>query len=159
MEKREKATFGAGCFWGVEETFRTKKGVVDTKVGYSGGHLDHPTYKDVCSDKTGHVEVVQVTFDPAQITYEELLKIFWDGHNPMTLNRQGPDVGSQYRSVVFYHNDTQKQVAQEMKDDLGKSGRYPSKIITAIEPAKTFYPAEEYHQQYLYKRGMGSCHL
>ena len=157
--KIKLATFGAGCFWGLEETFRTLKGVVKTEVGYSGGHLENPTYKDVCTDKTGHAEVLQITFDPAQIKYDELLNIFWGCHNPMTKNRQGPDIGSQYRSVIFYHSEEQKKLAQEFKKRLESSGRYPAPIVTLIEPAKEFYLAEDYHQQYLHKRGLGSCHL
>jgi peptide-methionine (S)-S-oxide reductase len=153
------ATFGAGCFWGVEESFRTLKGVLKTEVGYSGGHLDNPTYKDVCTDQTGHAEVVQVTFNPDEISYEFLLNIFWSSHNPTTLNRQGPDVGAQYRSVIFYHNDQQRISAEQSKKSLQESGQYRSKIVTQIEPAQKFYPAEDYHQQYLHKRGLGSCHL
>ena len=158
-QRIETATFGAGCFWGVQEAYRTLKGVVKTEVGYSGGHLENPTYNDVCTDKTGHAEVVQITFDPAQVSYEQLLSIFWDNHNPTTLNRQGPDVGAQYRSVIFYHTEGQQRIAEQSKEGLTKSGRYRSKIVTCLEPAKIFYPAEDYHQQYLHKRGLGSCHL
>jgi peptide-methionine (S)-S-oxide reductase len=158
-KKLELATFGAGCFWGVEETFRTLKGVIKTEVGYSGGHTKNPTYKDICTDKTGHAEVLQVTFDPAQVSYEKLLDIFWSCHNPTTLNRQGPDMGTQYRSVIYYHSPEQKRMAEASKEVLDKSGKYKSKIVTQIEPAKEFYSAEDYHQQYLHKRGLGSCHL
>jgi len=153
----EKATFGAGCFWGVEETFRKLKGVTDTAVGYAGGAKDNPTYEDVCTDETGHAEVVQVEFDPAKISYRELLDVFWANHNPTTLNRQGPDVGTQYRSVIFYHSPEQKAAAEESKNALAKSGRFKREIVTQIEPAPKFFPAEEYHQRYLEKRGLSHC--
>jgi peptide-methionine (S)-S-oxide reductase len=153
----EKATFGAGCFWGVEETFRNLKGVVSTAVGYAGGTTEKPTYEDVCSDETGHAEVVQVEFDPAQISYQQLLDVFWSNHNPTTLNRQGPDVGTQYRSVIFYHSPEQKAVAEQSRENLQKSGRFPRPIVTQIEPAPTFWRAEDYHQQYLRKRGKTHC--
>jgi peptide-methionine (S)-S-oxide reductase len=153
----EKATFGAGCFWGVEETFRKLKGVTDTAVGYAGGNKDNPTYEDVCTDETGHAEVVQVEFDPAQISYRELLDVFWANHNPTTLNRQGPDVGSQYRSVILYHSPEQKAAAEESKNALAKSGRFKREIVTQIEPAPKFFRAEEYHQRYLEKRGLSHC--
>jgi len=159
QKKIETATFGAGCFWGVEETFRQEKGVKSTAVGYSGGIFKNPTYQDVCTGKTGHAEVVQLTFDPDEISYEKLLEIFWDCHNPMTLNRQGPDVGTQYRSVIFCHTPQQEKIAQKSKETSDKSGKYPQKIVTEIKPAATFYIAEEYHQQYLHKRGMGSPSL
>ena len=155
----EKATFGAGCFWGVEEAFRQLKGVLSTAVGYSGGDLQNPTYKDVCTDSTGHAEVVQVEFDPRQIPYERLLEVFWNSHNPTTLNRQGPDIGTQYRSAIFYHNPEQEKAAKASKEKLAKSGKYKSAIVTEIGPAETFWKAEEYHQQYLAKRGLGSCHF
>lgn len=154
-----KATFGAGCFWGVEETFRTTDGVTATRVGYMGGHSDHPTYEQVCRDNTGHVEVVQVEFDPAKIDYGILVDIFFNNHNPTELNRQGPDVGSQYRSVIFFEDDEQRQVADERTEALKASGRFKRPIVTAIEPAKSFWEAEEYHQQYLKKRGLTSCHI
>ena len=154
---QEKATFGAGCFWGVEETFRTLPGVISTAVGYAGGSKDHPTYEDVCTDKTGHAEVVQVEFDPAQIAYQKLLDVFWSNHNPMTLNRQGPDVGAQYRSVVFYHSPEQKSQAEATKKALDQSGKFPRPIVTQIEAAPQFWPAEEYHQKYLQKRGQTHC--
>ncbi len=155
---RETATFAAGCFWGVEELFRHLKGVKNTVVGYTGGHTKNPTYKDVCSDKTGHAEAVQVAYDPEEISYEELLKIFWEGHDPTTPNRQGPDVGSQYRSVIFYSTPNQKMAAERSKKELEKSDKYKSAIVTEIIPAPTFYPAEEYHQQYFEKTG-GACAL
>ncbi len=155
--EQEKATFGAGCFWGVEETFRKTPGVIDTKVGYTGGTLKNPTYKDVCSDTTGHAEAVEVTFDPKKVSYDKLLKIFWENHNPTTMNRQGPDVGTQYRSVIFYHDDEQKKEAEQSKDELGKSGKFHNPVVTQIVPATEFYVAEEYHQRYLEKRGLESC--
>jgi peptide-methionine (S)-S-oxide reductase len=153
----EKATFGAGCFWGVEETFRRLKGVTSTAVGYAGGTKDNPTYEDVCSDETGHAEVVQLEFDPTQIGYDQLLDVFWSSHNPTTLNRQGPDVGTQYRSVVFYHSSHQKEAAEAGKAKLEQSGRFNRPIVTAIEPAPAFWRAEEYHQRYLEKRGRSHC--
>ncbi|WP_417465121.1 peptide-methionine (S)-S-oxide reductase MsrA [Kordiimonas sp.] len=153
------ATFGAGCFWGVEETFRTTEGVLSTAVGYMGGSKENPTYQEVCTDKTGHAEVVQVEYDPTQVGYDALVDIFFDNHNPTELNRQGPDVGTQYRSVVFYEDDAQKEVAARKKDELAASGRFKRDIVTLIEPVQTFWPAEEYHQQYLLKRGMTSCHI
>ncbi|MFC7442244.1 peptide-methionine (S)-S-oxide reductase MsrA [Laceyella putida] len=153
------ATFGAGCFWGVEETFRKLPGVLNTVVGYMGGTKENPTYEEVCTDKTGHAEVVQVEFDPAEIRYEELLDVFWNNHNPTTLNRQGPDVGTQYRSVIFYHDEEQKRIAEASKQQMDQSGRWKNPIVTQVEPASTFWRAEEYHQRYLQKRGMDSCHL
>lgn len=148
----EKATFGAGCFWGVEERFRRLKGVISTTVGYSGGDFPNPTYKDVCSGKTGHAEVVQVEYDPSIISYEDLLEVFWKIHNPTTLNRQGPDIGEQYRSAVFYHNDEQKKKAEELKQKLDDSGIFKKPIVTEIKPIKKFYRAEEYHQKYIQKK-------
>lgn len=153
----EKATFGAGCFWGVEETFRNLKGVTATAVGYAGGAKDNPTYEDVCTDETGHAEVVEVEFDPAQIGYEQLLDVFWANHNPTTLNRQGPDVGTQYRSVVLYHSPEQKAAAEAAREKIDKSGRFPRPIVTHIEPAPKFWRGEEYHQRYLQKRGQSHC--
>ncbi len=147
----EKATFGAGCFWGVEARFRKIKGVIEAVVGYSGGKTKNPTYKDVCTDKTGHAEVVQVTYDPSIVSYEELLEVFWNIHNPTTLNRQGWDIGTQYRSVVFYHSEEQKERALKLKEKLDKSGRYKKPIVTEITPASEFYKAEEYHQRYYEK--------
>ena len=153
----EKATFGAGCFWHVEEAFRQLKGVLSTTVGYSGGTMKNPTYEDVCTDKTGHAEVVEITFDPQKISYNELLKVFWDIHDPTTKNRQGPDVGTQYRSVIFYHSSEQKAMAERSKKDLEQSKKYRKKIVTEITEAPTFYPAEEYHQHYLEKHGLAAC--
>lgn len=154
-----KATFGAGCFWGVEATFRKAPGVVDVAVGYSGGHKERPSYKEVCTDRTGHAEVVEVTYDPERISYDRLLKIFFAMHDPTQVNRQGPDVGSQYRSVVFYHSGEQKAAAEAMKAALGKSGKFRRPIATHIEPAQTFWRAEDYHQRYLEKNGLDNCHL
>jgi peptide-methionine (S)-S-oxide reductase len=156
---RELATFGAGCFWGVEVTFRNTPGVKDAIVGYLGGTLSNPTYKDVCTGRTGHAEVVQVEYDPAEVTYDKLLDVFWENHDPTTLNRQGPDVGTQYRSAVFYHSAEQKRLAEESKKQLEASGRFRRPIVTEITEASTFYPAEDYHQRYLEKRGLASCHI
>jgi peptide-methionine (S)-S-oxide reductase len=153
----EKATFGAGCFWGVETTFRNIGGVTDAAVGYAGGKTENPTYEDVCTDETGHAEVVQVEFDPALVSYEKLLDVFWSNHNPTTLNRQGPDVGTQYRSVIFYHSPEQRAIAESSKAALDKSGKFRSPVVTQIEPAPKFYRAEEYHQRYLEKRGQSHC--
>jgi peptide-methionine (S)-S-oxide reductase len=153
------ATFGAGCFWGVEAAFRKLKGVKDTTVGYSGGHTPDPTYEQVCSDRTGHAEVVRVEFDPAQISYDQLLEAFFANHDPTTLNRQGPDFGSQYRSVIFYHGEQQRAAAQAAKERLQQSGAYSRPVVTAIEPAREFYRAEEYHQNYVQKHGGASCHI
>jgi peptide-methionine (S)-S-oxide reductase len=155
----ELATFGAGCFWGVEATFRNVKGVKDVSVGYLGGTTPNPTYKDVCTGRTGHAEVVQVVFDPAEVAYEKLLDVFWDNHNPTTLNRQGPDVGTQYRSAIFCHSDEQKKIAEESKEKLTAAGKFSRPIVTEITPASTFYKAEDYHQRYLEKRGLASCHI
>jgi peptide-methionine (S)-S-oxide reductase len=155
---RELATFAAGCFWGVEETFRTTPGVIDTKVGYMGGTVKDPTYQDVCTDETGHAEVVQVTFDPEKISYEQLLEIFWNCHNPTTKNVQGPDVGSQYRSAIFTHSSEQETKAMNSISALNRAKKFARPIVTEVMPAATFYPAEDYHQQYLIKRGIGSCH-
>src|SRR5579885_1930629 len=159
-EKRlEKALFGAGCFWGVEATYRQVEGVVATAVGYAGGTLDNPTYRDVCTDRTGHAEVVEVTYDPARVSYEDLLNVFWENHDPTQLNRQGPDIGTQYRSVIFFHTPEQQAAAVASKEQRERSGRYKKPIVTEIAPAPTFYMAEDYHQQYLEKRGLSSCHL
>lgn len=156
----EIATFGAGCFWGVEETFLKTKGVISTAVGFMGGNVENPSYEDVCSKNTNHAEVVQVTYDPSVVSYEELLTIFWENHNPTTLNRQGPDVGSQYRSVVFFHTPEQEVAARASKEKMQASGKWGGKtIVTQVVPAMPFYKAEEYHQQYLRKRGLDSCHL
>ncbi len=150
----EKATFGAGCFWGVEAAFRKIEGVASTTVGYAGGSFKDPTYKDVCSGKTGHAEVVQVEFDPSKVSYEELLRVFWNIHDPTTLNRQGPDIGTQYRSAVFFHNPEQEAAATASKQKLQSSGRYQNSIVTEITPALEFYRAEDYHQQYFEKCGI-----
>ncbi len=155
----EQAIFGAGCFWGVEAAFRQVQGVVETEVGYSGGRTKNPTYKQVCTGKTGHAEVVRVVFDPAKVSYEQLLDVFWDCHDPTQLNRQGPDIGSQYRSAIFYLDEEQRLAAEESKRARAQSGRYPRKIVTQIAPAGPFYRAEEYHQQYLEKRGKASCRI
>ncbi|HEX4441657.1 MAG TPA: peptide-methionine (S)-S-oxide reductase MsrA [Thermoanaerobaculia bacterium] len=155
----EKATFGAGCFWGVEEEFRKIEGVRDAAVGYSGGTLENPTYRDVCSDRTGHAEVVEVDFDPSVVSYDRLLDVFWNAHDPTQINRQGPDVGTQYRSVIFTHSPEQVKAAIASRDRLDQSGRFRRPIATQIEPAGTFWRAEDYHQQYLAKRGLGSCHV
>ncbi len=152
-----QATFGAGCFWGVEAAFRAVPGVTATSVGYAGGHLANPTYEDVCTDQTGHAEVVQVEYDPAKVSYERLLEVFWSAHDPTQLDRQGPDVGAQYRSVIFYHDDEQKAEAEESKARFQSLGRFRRPIVTQIVPATPFFRAEEYHQQYLKKRGAESC--
>ncbi len=154
----QKATFGAGCFWGVEAEFRQlPTGIVSTAVGYEGGTMKNPTYRDVCSNRTGHAEVLEVEYDSEKILYEDLLKLFWENHDPTTLNRQGPDVGTQYRSVIFYHTPEQQAAALASKEKLEKSGRYRRPIVTQIVPAETFYRAEDYHQQYLEKRGLSTC--
>ncbi|CAN5255597.1 MAG: peptide-methionine (S)-S-oxide reductase MsrA [Euzebyales bacterium] len=155
----EKATFGAGCFWGVEVAFRNVAGVTDVAVGYAGGSVDHPTYEQVCSDRTGHAEVVEVTFDPAKVSYTELLDVFWASHDPTQLNRQGPDVGSQYRSAIFVHDDAKREAAEKSKAAEDASGRHRRPIVTTIEDAPTFWRAEEYHQQYLPKRGLATCRI
>jgi len=153
----EKATFGAGCFWHVEEAFRHLKGVTATTAGYMGGTLKNPTYEDVCTDKTGHAEVVEILYHPETISYEELVNVFWDIHDPTTKNRQGPDVGTQYRSAIFYHTVEQKAIAEASKKNLEQSTKYKKKIVTEITKATAFYPAEEYHQQYLAKHGLAAC--
>ncbi|HTS76509.1 MAG TPA: peptide-methionine (S)-S-oxide reductase MsrA [Bryobacteraceae bacterium] len=153
----EKATFGAGCFWGVEETFRRLAGVKETQVGYTGGARKNPTYEDVCTDRTGHAEAVEVTFDPAVISYHDLLNVFWDNHDPTTKNRQGPDVGTQYRSAIFFHSPEQEAEARRSRDEAQK--RFKRPIVTEIVAASDFWRAEEYHQQYLEKRGLSHCHL
>ena len=155
--KTEKATFGAGCFWGVEADFRQIKGVKSTRVGYAGGHTQNPTYRDVCSHTTGHAEVVEVTYDPTRVSYDDLLTVFWENHDPTQLNRQGPDVGDQYRTVIFYHSPEQEAAARASKEKLAASGKFRRPIVTLIEPAPTFYEAEDYHQQYLEKRGLSTC--
>ena len=153
----DKATFGAGCFWGVEALFRSTDGVIDTAVGYMGGTTEDPTYKDVCTNQTGHVEVVEITFDPARVSYETLLGLFWNNHNPTTRNRQGPDYGTQYRSVIFVHSPDQETAARGSLERHQTQLTRP--IVTEITPATTFYRAEEYHQRYLEKRGLTSCHV
>ncbi len=152
----ETATFGAGCFWGVEAAFRRLEGVVDTEVGYSGGHTENPTYEDVCSHTTGHAEVVRVTFDPSRVSYRDLVGHFWKIHDPTQVNRQGPDIGDQYRSVIFYHSEEQRRVAEQSKAALEASGRLRKPVATKIEPAKPFWRAEEYHQRYYEKRGISA---
>jgi peptide-methionine (S)-S-oxide reductase len=153
-----KATFGAGCFWGVESAFREVKGVSDVAVGYMGGALENPSYKDVCTDRTGHAEVVQVDFDPAQVSYEQLVRVFFEIHDPTTLNRQGPDRGTQYRSVIFFHDAEQEAAARKVMEELERSGHFPRKIVTQIAPATEFWRGEEYHQRYFEKHGIPSCH-
>jgi peptide-methionine (S)-S-oxide reductase len=154
-----KATFAAGCFWGVEATFRQLPGVSSTRVGYTGGSTSNPTYKDVCTDRTGHAEAVEVEYDPATLSYEKLLEIFWENHDPTQLNRQGPDYGSQYRSGIFFHTPEQEAEAKASKEKLEQAHRYSRPIVTQIIPATTFFEAEDYHQQYLEKRGLASCHI
>jgi len=155
----EIATFGASCFWGVESAFQQVRGVIDTAAGYSGGDTPNPTYKDVCTDETGHAEVVQVTFDPAKVSYEQLLDVFWKVHDPTQLNRQGPDFGTQYRTAIFTHSPEQEAIAKKSRAALEASGKLKRPIATEITPASTFYRAEEYHQKYLQKRGAASCHF
>ncbi|MBW8873431.1 MAG: peptide-methionine (S)-S-oxide reductase MsrA [Acidobacteria bacterium] len=153
------AMFGAGCFWGVETAFRRVNGVKSTAVGYAGGHVKNPTYHDVCTDTTGHAEVVRVEYDPAVTSYDDLLNVFWENHDPTALNRQGPDVGRQYRSAIFFESPDQEAAARASKERLEKSGRFKRPIVTQIEPAADFWRAEEYHQQYLEKRGLATCHI
>ena len=155
----KKATFGAGCFWGVEDAFRKVPGVTDTAVGYSGGTTSNPTYRQVCSHKTGHAEVTEVTYDPEKVSYEELLDVFWNVHNPTQLNRQGPDIGDNYRSVIFFHDEDQQKAAVASKERLEEAKRYRKPIVTQIEPAQTFWRAEEYHQQYHEKGGWSACRI
>ena len=155
----EKATYGAGCFWGVEAAFRQVPGVIDTAVGYSGGTMENPTYRDVCTDKTGHAEVVQVRYDPAKVSYDQLLDVFWKAHDPTQVNRQGPDYGTQYRTAIFFHTPEQEAAAKASKQRLEKSGKFSRPIATEITPAGTFYKAEDYHQRYLEKRGLAQCHI
>jgi peptide-methionine (S)-S-oxide reductase len=153
----EKATFGAGCFWGVESFFRQVPGVADAVCGFEGGHLDHPSYQDVCSDKTGHAEVVEITYDPAKVSYGALVDVFFANHDPTTLNRQGPDAGTQYRSVIFFHSPEQERVAREKT--AAAAGKFKRPVVTAVEPATTFWKAEDYHQRYFEKNGLPSCHV
>jgi peptide-methionine (S)-S-oxide reductase len=155
----EIGTFGAGCFWGIEAAFRRVPGVLDAVVGYSGGRTANPTYKDVCTDETGHAEVVQVTYDPARLSYEQLLNAFWEMHDPTQVNRQGPDFGKQYRSAIFFHSAEQEATAKKSKAALDASGKFRRPIATEITAVSPFYRAEEYHQRYLEKRGAASCHI
>ncbi len=154
----QKATFAAGCFWGVEVTFRQVEGVISAQVGYTGGTLQDPTYQDVCGGTTGHAEAVEVDYDPDLVSYEDLLDVFWNNHDPTTRNRQGPDIGSQYRSAIFFHSPEQEAAALASKQSLDASGRFRNPIATEITPASQFYRAEEYHQEYLVKRGLAHCH-
>jgi len=146
-----KATFAAGCFWHVEDLFDKLKGVKSTKVGYTGGKLSNPTYEEVCTDRTGHAEAVEVEYNPDEISYDELLAVFWNNHNPTSLNRQGPDIGIQYRSSIFFHDESQKKIAEKSKEKLDSSGKFSEKIVTEIVPSPEFYKAEEYHQKYFQK--------
>ena len=155
----KKATFAAGCFWGVEATFMKVKGVVQTEVGYMGGHTESPTYRDVCTDRTGHAEVVQVTYDDSAVSYEQLLDVFWMSHDPTQKNRQGPDVGTQYRTAVFCHDEEQRSTAERSKMTNDASGRFKRPIATLVEKAGPFWRAEEYHQKYLHKKGLDTCHI
>lgn len=159
MTQSSKATFAAGCFWGVEAAFRQVPGVLSTAVGYSGGRMANPTYEDVCGGDTGHAEVVEVEFDPARVSYDDLLNVFWENHDPTTLNRQGPDIGEQYRSAIFFHDADQERTARASKDRLAQSGRYRRPVVTEITPASQFWRAEDYHQQYLEKRGLATCKI
>jgi len=154
-----KATFAEGCFWGVEDTFRQVKGVKDVMVGYTGGHTKNPTYKEVCTDRTGHAEAVEIEYDPSQVSYRELLAVFFQSHDPTQLNRQGPDYGAQYRSAIFFHDAEQEAAARDAKEALEKAGVFKRPIVTQIAPAQEFYRAEEYHQRYFEKNGIRSCHL
>jgi peptide-methionine (S)-S-oxide reductase len=154
----QRATFAAGCFWGVEEAFLKMKGVKSTRVGYTGGNFPDPSYEDVCTDITGHAEAIELEFEPNEISYRELLDFFWSIHNPTTMNRQGPDIGSQYRSTIFYHNPEQENIARKSKQQLDDSNSFQNKIVTEIVPAATFYQAENYHQKYYQKIGGGSCY-
>jgi peptide-methionine (S)-S-oxide reductase len=154
-----KATFAAGCFWGVEATFRQLPGVISTRVGYTGGSIPNPTYKLVCMDTTGHAEAVEIDYDPAKLSYDQLLDVFWENHDPTQLNRQGPDWGKQYRSAIFFHTPEQEAAAKASKEKLDKSHRFSKPVVTQIVPAETFFEAEDYHQQYLEKKGLASCHI
>lgn len=155
----EIATFAAGCFWGIEVEFGKIPGVLETAVGYSNGHTENPTYKEVCTDETGHAEVVQVTYDPTKVSYEQLLDAFWKMHDPTQMNRQGPDFGTQYRTAVFFRTPEQEAIAKKSRAALEASGKFKRPVVTEISPAGTFYPAEDYHQKYLQKRGAASCHF
>ena len=153
------ATFAAGCFWGVEAAFRQVPGVTATRVGYTGGTTTNPTYKQVCTDRTGHAEAVEVSYDPARVSYDDLLRVFWEIHDPTQRNRQGPDIGTQYRSAIFYHDAEQETAARASKERLERSGVHKRPIVTEVVPAQTFYQAEDYHQQYLEKRGLATCRI
>ncbi|MGC8639770.1 MAG: peptide-methionine (S)-S-oxide reductase MsrA [Isosphaeraceae bacterium] len=153
------ATFAAGCFWGIEEAFRGTPGVTETAVGYTGGHTENPTYQEVCTNRTGHAEAVEVRYDPARVSYDQLLDLFWEIHDPTTLNRQGPDVGTQYRSAIFYHDEEQKAAAAASMERLRASGSLRRPIVTQLVPATTFWRAEEYHQKYVQKHGGAGCHI
>lgn len=155
----EKATFAMGCFWGVQVLFKKVPGVLKTTVGYTGGHTENPTYASVCTGSTGHAEAIEIEFDPSAVSYGELLRTFFEHHDPTTINRQGPDVGEQYRSAVFFHNEEQKRLAEEYRDELNRSGKYKKPIVTEIVPAETFYRAEEYHQDYAEKNPTYVCHI
>ena len=155
----QTATFAAGCFWGVEVTFRNVDGVVDAIVGYTGGSTENPTYKQVCNDNTGHAEAIEVTFDPERVSYDELLEVFWQNHDPTQVNRQGPDYGTQYRSAIFFHSPEQEEAARKSKQALDASGRLSRPVATEITAASTFWPAEDYHQRYLEKRGQATCRI
>ncbi len=159
MTNRETATFGAGCFWGPEITFSKVPGVIKTSVGYMGGALDNPTYREVCAGNSGHVEVVQVTFDPEEVSYQHLLDVFWNCHDPTQVNRQGPDIGLQYRTVIFCHSGEQRTEAEASKRALDESGAYENPVVTTIEDAAEFWMAEDYHQKFLEKRGLAFCHV
>jgi peptide-methionine (S)-S-oxide reductase len=155
----DTATFGAGCFWGIEAAFRQVSGVVSTAVGYIGGGTDDPSYRQVCTGRTGHAEVVQVEYDPERLSYDDVLSVFWDNHDPTTRDRQGPDVGTQYRSAIYFHDAGQEATARASKDELEAAGRFRRPIVTEISPAATFWAAEDYHQQYLEKRGLSTCRI
>ena len=157
-ETIQEAMFGSGCFWGVQYNFDQVKGVIETEVGYAGGHSDNPTYKSVCTGTTGHAEAVHLSYDPKIVSYEQILKVFWENHDPTTMNRQGPDVGSQYRSIIFYYDEEQKMFAEKSKEELANSGKYKNPIVTEIVSASQFYKAEEYHQKYFEKTGQKVCH-
>lgn len=155
----QKAIFGAGCFWGVEAAFRNVRGVTGTAVGYAGGRVEHPTYEQICTGLTGHAEVVEVTFDPDAVSYDRLLDVFWRAHDPTQLDRQGPDIGTQYRSAIFCHTPEQQAAAEKSMEALDASGEFAEPVVTRLEPAQTFWRADEYHQRYLEKRGLASCHI
>lgn len=159
MAETQKATFAAGCFWGVEAAFRTLEGVIDTRVGYTGGETENPTYREVCSGRTGHAEALEITFDPDVISYKQLVELFWKVHDPTQINRQGPDVGTQYRSAIFFQTAEQKKIAEQSKAELEASGTYRKPVATRIVPAAPFYRAEEYHQRYFEKNGGPACHV